>query len=182
MVVYTWPSAYMGLTLSGFRLNRNNQLCDRGVRQGLEATGEEDQGLAGAERAWLWQRKSKGSSGGSQHCLVERGWTQPPARVYQSGRRSCQPSPADGHVQVLGPCPGWTALLTACGLWSPRAGSGGSSVLTWPVLHYPGRLPAQPPVRPECNRALLLQGSPLGWAQGGQDSRVPQSLPCKLRP
>lgn len=47
----------------------------------------------------------------------------PPIRSQISPAR---PSPADGHVHVLGPCLDWTALLTCCGLWSPRAGSEGA--------------------------------------------------------
>lgn len=115
---------------------------------GLETLGEEHLGLAGAKRGWLWQReRTRERETESEQARVPLGesstvwWneagsalTQPLARVHQSGRRSCQPSPADGHVHVLGPCPGWTALLTGCGLWSPRAGSGGSTVLIWPGL------------------------------------------------
>lgn len=115
------------------------------------------------EQRLLWGKPALPGGMWNEACSA---LTQPPARGHQSGWRSCQPRPADGHVHVLGPCPGWTALLTGCGLWSPMAGSGGSSVLIWPELDYLGRLPARPPLWPEYTRAVLLQHSALSWASG----------------
>lgn len=151
------------------------------MRQCLEPFGDEYQGLALAGR-----ERARGPPG--EPALP--GWnaacsalTQPPAGVHRSARRSCQPSPADGHAHVLGPCPGWMALLTGCGLWSRRAGSGGSSVLIRPVLDSPGRLPTPPPKRPGAQQgsAAPAQSSQLGFGEA-RDRRVSQLLPCNARP
>lgn len=120
------------------------------MREGLETIGYEYQGLAGAGSArrlgpGFGRGRARASLGEASITLVEGGLfscsdlvpsQHPPIR---SQILPAQPGPADGHVHVLGLCPDWMALLTGCGLWSPRAGSGGSSVLIQPVLDYPGK-------------------------------------------
>lgn len=184
---------YIQPTLSSFSVHRITQSVVGSVT-GFWAQGwmSGSPGADSARRMGPAPEREKGSSGASQHCP---GWTRPFFLLWPSLQpgltnqardpaSSAQHSPADRHVHILGLCPGWTALLTGCGLWSRRAGSGGSSMLMQPGLDYPGRPPRWPPLHllpTHCSYPLLSVG--LGerpWAQGLPVNPPLCSLPVPL--
>lgn len=84
------------------------------IRIFLGPVAPEEWGLADREPRLLWEKPAMPW----WNKVSSPPLTRSPASFYQSDWSLCQLSLADGHVHVLGLCPGCTVLLTSCGLWS----------------------------------------------------------------